>query len=64
VTLRVDTIEMSDDGPNRVRISGVNGEPPPPTLKVSLNGIGGFRNEMSIGLITIAADESRPQCRR
>jgi hypothetical protein len=36
VTLRVDTIEMSDDGPNRVRISGVNGEPPPPTLKVSL----------------------------
>ena len=42
VTLRVDTIELSDDGPDRVRISGVKGEPPPPTLKVSLNSIGGF----------------------
>jgi hypothetical protein len=50
VTLRVDTIELSDDGPDRVRISGVKGEPPPPTLKVSLNGIGGFRNEMTLVL--------------
>ena len=49
-TLRVDTIEVSDDGPDRVRISGVKGEPPPPTLKVSLNRIGGFRNEMTLVL--------------
>jgi hypothetical protein len=50
VTLRVDTIELSDDGPDRVRIGGVTGEPPPPTLKVSLNSIGGFRNEMTLVL--------------
>ena len=50
VTLRVDTIELSDDGPDRVRISGVRGEPPPPTLKVSLNSVGGFRNEMTLVL--------------
>ncbi|WP_448453640.1 acyclic terpene utilization AtuA family protein [Mycolicibacterium phlei] len=50
VTLRVDTIELSDDGPDRVRISGVKGEPPPPTLKVSVNRIGGFRNEMTLVL--------------
>jgi len=43
-TARFDTIELSDDGPDRVRISGVRGEPPPPSLKVSLNSIGGFRN--------------------
>src|SRR6202040_1598220 len=49
-TLRVDTVELSDDGPDRVRISGVKGEPPPPTLKVSLNSIGGFRNEMTLVL--------------
>lgn len=49
-TLRVDTIELSDDGPDRVRISGVKGEPPPPTLKVSLNSVGGFRNEMTLVL--------------
>lgn len=44
VTLRVDSLQLSQDGDNRVRISGVKGEAPPPTLKVSLNSIGGFRN--------------------
>ena len=32
-----DTIELREDGPDRVRISGVHGEPPPPTLKVTAN---------------------------
>ncbi|WP_217160406.1 acyclic terpene utilization AtuA family protein [[Mycobacterium] fortunisiensis] len=44
VTLRVDSLQLSSDGPDRVRISGVRGEAPPPTLKVSCNSIGGFRN--------------------
>lgn len=48
VTTRMDSIELSDDGPDRVRISGIRGEAPPPTLKVSLNSIGGFRNEVSL----------------
>lgn len=47
-TLRVDTLELSCDGPDRVRVGGVLGEPPPPSLKVSLNSIGGFRNEMTL----------------
>lgn len=50
VTARMDTVELSADGPDRVRISGVAGEPPPPTLKVSLNAIGGFRNSMTFVL--------------
>lgn len=50
VTLRVDTIELSDDGADRVRISGTEGEPPPPTWKVSLNSLGGFRNEVTFVL--------------
>ena len=50
VTARFDTIALSDDGPDRVRISGVRGEPPPPTLKVSLNSIGGFRNSATFVL--------------
>ena len=49
-TLRVDTIELSNDGPDRVRIREMRGEAPPPTLKVSLNSIGGFRNEMTLVL--------------
>ncbi|MBX8689917.1 acyclic terpene utilization AtuA family protein [Mycobacterium sp. 20091114027_K0903767] len=44
VTLRVDSLQLSQDGPDRVGISGVTGEAPPPTLKVSCNSIGGFRN--------------------
>lgn len=44
VTLRVDSIQLSTEAPDRVRVSGVRGEAPPPTLKVSLNSIGGFRN--------------------
>jgi Acyclic terpene utilisation family protein AtuA len=33
-----------------VRISGVRGSPPPPTLKVALNDAGGFRNTMTLVL--------------
>ena len=50
VTARFDTIALSADGPDRVRISGVRGEPPPPSLKVSLNSIGGFRNAVTFVL--------------
>lgn len=47
VTARLDTVRLSDDGPDRVRITGVRGEAPPSTLKVSRNTLGGFRNEMT-----------------
>jgi acyclic terpene utilization AtuA family protein len=56
VTARMDTVELSADGPDRVRISGVRGEPPPPTLKVSLNSIGGFRNSMTFVLTGLDID--------
>ncbi|WP_406269604.1 DUF1446 domain-containing protein [Streptomyces sp. NBC_00191] len=46
VTARLDTVRLAQDGEDRVRISGVRGEAPPPTLKVGLNRIGGWRNEV------------------
>ncbi|MET9492613.1 acyclic terpene utilization AtuA family protein [Nocardia sp. NPDC006630] len=46
VTTRLDSIALTQEGPDRVLISGVRGEAPPPRTKVSLNTIGGFRNEM------------------
>jgi hypothetical protein len=41
------TIDLEQVGPDRVRISGVRGHPPPPTTKVSVNRLGGFRNSMT-----------------
>ncbi|MCJ0903927.1 acyclic terpene utilization AtuA family protein [Rhodococcus sp. ARC_M6] len=45
VTTRVDTAVLTPEGPDRVLISGVTGEAPPPQYKVSLNTLAGFRNE-------------------
>jgi hypothetical protein len=50
VVARFDSIELADDGPDRLRISGVRGEPPPPTAKVCLNDLGGHRNEVTFVL--------------
>jgi len=50
VTTRFDTIRLEQLGPDRVRMHGVRGEPPPPTLKVCMNRAGGYRNEMSVCL--------------
>ncbi|MFF3740079.1 acyclic terpene utilization AtuA family protein [Streptomyces sp. NPDC002566] len=46
VTARLDTVRLTQDGPDRVRIDGVRGEAPPPDLKVGLSRIGGHRNEV------------------
>jgi Acyclic terpene utilisation family protein AtuA len=64
VTLRVDSIELSEDGADRVLVSGVKGEPPPPTLKVSLNTIGGFRNSMTFVLTGLDIDAKAELVRR
>ncbi len=51
VTARFDTIELEQIARDRVRIHGVAGEPPPPTLKVCLNRAGGFRNDLNVCLV-------------
>lgn len=52
VVARFDTIDVALDpsAPDRVRISGTRGEPAPPTLKVALNSVGGWRNTMTLVL--------------
>jgi hypothetical protein len=47
---RFDTIELAQEGADRVRIAGVRGEPPPPTLKVTANLDAGWRNSMTLAL--------------
>ena len=63
-TLRVDSITLTDDGEDRVRLSGVRGEPPPPTVKVSLNSLGGFRNEVTFVLTGLDIDAKADLVRR
>jgi hypothetical protein len=50
VVTRFDTIALADDGPDRVRVSGVRGEPPSGDIKVALNMLGGLRNKMEFVL--------------
>jgi hypothetical protein len=50
VTAHFDTVELEQVGEHRVAISGTTGSPPPETLKVALNDVGGFRNTMTFVL--------------
>ncbi|MGA9525671.1 MAG: acyclic terpene utilization AtuA family protein [Myxococcaceae bacterium] len=56
-TARFDTVAVEAVGADRVRISGVRGEPPPPDVKVCLNRIGGFRNEAAFVLVGLDLEE-------
>jgi hypothetical protein len=50
VVARFDTIQLRQEAPDRVLISGVRGEPAPATTKVCINLDGGYRNRMSFVL--------------
>jgi Acyclic terpene utilisation family protein AtuA len=50
VTAHLDTVTLSDDGPDRVTISGTRGSPPPERLKVCVNELGGHRNSVELVL--------------
>ncbi|MCC3777646.1 acyclic terpene utilization AtuA family protein [Streptomyces sp. UNOB3_S3] len=50
VTARLDTVRLTADGPDRVRVDGVRGEYPPPTLKVGVTRAGGHRYEVAFVL--------------
>jgi len=50
VTTDLASIRLEDDGPDRVLVSGVRGTPPPEQLKVCVNELGGWRNQMEFVL--------------
>ncbi len=50
VSVQLGSIRLSDEGSDRVRISGVVGLPPPDRVKVAINSDGGWRNAMTFVL--------------
>lgn len=57
VTARFDTSRLEQVGPSRVLLSGTRGGPPPETLKVAVNLLGGFRNTMTMVLTGLDIEE-------
>jgi hypothetical protein len=56
VTTHFDTIRVAQQGPDRVSVTGVRGSDPPPTVKVGVNTLGGFRNSMTFVLCGLDID--------
>lgn len=50
VTARFDTVALEQIDTDRVLVSNTQGEPPPPTLKVAMNELGGYRSDISVAL--------------
>jgi hypothetical protein len=64
VTSRFDTIRLEQEAPDRVRVSGTRGEPPPDTLKVAINFQGGFRNAFTFAITGLDVEEKAALIRR
>ena len=57
VTARFDSVCLSAEGKDRVRISGVRGDSPPATAKAALNYSGGWRSTLTLYLTGLDIEE-------
>lgn len=62
VTTRLDSLRLEQLGPDRVRISGAVGEPPPETLKVSMTVPGGWQNSATFIVTGLDIEEKAAVC--
>lgn len=62
--LRLDTLHLEQQGPDRVLVAGARGEAPPPEVKVSCTSVGGYRNEMTFVLTGLDIDAKAELARR
>jgi Acyclic terpene utilisation family protein AtuA len=56
VVARLDTVRLEPAGADRVRIHRVEGLPPPPTTKVAVTALGGWRNTATLVLTGLDVD--------
>lgn len=64
VTLELDSIHLTQDGPDRVRLSGTRGLPPPSTLKVAMTCQGLHRQSLTFALPGEDVDRKAEWARR
>ena len=57
VTAHFDTIRLTQACPDRVALTGTRGSPPPATLKVAVNMLGGYRNTITMVLTGLDIEE-------
>jgi hypothetical protein len=57
VAAHFDTLRLEQVGPDRVALAGTKGSPPPDTLKVALNMLGGYRSTMTMVLTGLDIEE-------
>lgn len=57
VIAHFDTLKIEEIGTNRVRVSGCRGSTPPPSHKVCINTMGGYRNSMELLLTGLDIEE-------
>ena len=57
VVAHFDSVRLAQVAPDRVLVSAARGTPPPPTLKVALNYLGGYRNTMTLVLTGLDIEE-------
>ncbi len=58
---RFDSIQLTQEGPDRVRVSGVTGGPPPEKLKVAISVADGYR---SVGRLLVSGPNTLEKARR
>ncbi|MGH3156922.1 MAG: acyclic terpene utilization AtuA family protein, partial [Streptosporangiaceae bacterium] len=63
VTTHFDTARLEQEATDRVAITGTKGSPPPQTLKVALNMLGGYRNTMTMVLTGLDIEQKAEHAR-
>ncbi len=56
VITHLDSVQVTQQGPDRVALSGIRGQAPPSLLKVCINTLGGWRNTLELVLTGLDID--------
>jgi Acyclic terpene utilisation family protein AtuA len=64
VITHFDTVRVEQAGPDRVALAGSRGSPPPGSLKVALNMLGGYRNTMTLVITGLDIEQKAEHARQ